>query len=137
MSVSEDDRFAEARRSLRIADEDVRVAKASLSLEEPALGAAAYHCQQAAEKLMKGLLILAGQSFRKTHDLDELAEAAQAHYPSLGIHLDACRRFTHWGLAGRYPAVEDDAVALPTSEEVATAARQIEAFAVAIASLRR
>lgn len=137
MSGGEDDRRAEFRRWLRIAEEDIRVARASLSLEEPALGAAAYHCQQAAEKLMKGLLILAGQSFRKTHDLDELAEAALAHYPSLGGHLDACRCFTHWGVAGRYPAFEDDALALPTSKEVAAAAAEIEAFAVAVASLSR
>jgi HEPN domain len=46
-------------------------------------GQGAYNCQQAAEKLIKGLLVLAAAPFRKTHDLDELSEAAAPIYPDL------------------------------------------------------
>jgi hypothetical protein len=45
----------------------------ALSLNPPALGEAAYHCQQAAEKLVKDLLVAAAVAFRKTHDIDERA----------------------------------------------------------------
>ena len=40
--------------------------------------AIAFHCQQAAEKALKALLIAHGVDFRKTHDLTELMEACQA-----------------------------------------------------------
>ncbi|MCL4501014.1 MAG: HEPN domain-containing protein [Deltaproteobacteria bacterium] len=33
-----------------------------------------FHCQQAAEKILKGLLAFLGQRFRKTHDLRELID---------------------------------------------------------------
>jgi len=60
----------EAQRWLDIAVEDIEVARASAGLPRPRLGAAAYHLQQACEKILKGLLVLAGQRIRKTHDLD-------------------------------------------------------------------
>jgi hypothetical protein len=47
------ERRREAAGWLAIAREDVRVAQACLLLAPPALGVAAYHCQQAAEKLVK------------------------------------------------------------------------------------
>jgi hypothetical protein len=65
------------------------------------LGIAAYHGQQAAEKLSKGLLVLAATAFRKMHDLDELSEAAVAIYPDLVPLLFRAR--TYWGFAFRYP----------------------------------
>lgn len=61
----------EARRWLLIVDEDLDVATAAARLSR--LGASAYHVQQAAEKLIKALLVLAGEPFRHTHDLDDLA----------------------------------------------------------------
>jgi HEPN domain-containing protein len=58
MNGDEDsERRHEAAGWLVIAREDVRVAQACLMLDPPALGVAAYHCQQAAEKLAKGLLV--------------------------------------------------------------------------------
>jgi hypothetical protein len=45
------ERNREAAGSLRIAREDIRVARACLALDPPARGVAAYHCQQAAEKI--------------------------------------------------------------------------------------
>jgi hypothetical protein len=44
------ERRREAASWLAIAREDVRVAQACLSLDPPAVGVAAYHCQKAAEK---------------------------------------------------------------------------------------
>jgi len=61
----------EARRWLAIVEEDIDVAIAAARLSR--LGASAYHVQQAAEKLIKALLVLAGEPFRYTHDLDDLA----------------------------------------------------------------
>ncbi|MGQ0662874.1 MAG: HEPN domain-containing protein [Pseudomonadota bacterium] len=135
MSAPEDSRWLEARRWFAVANEDLRVARACLTMDEPALGAAAYHCQQAVEKLMKGLLVAGARPFRKIHDLDELAEAATAVFPGLRPHLDACRPFTRWGTALRYPEIGDEALVGPTAADIASALPRIEALAAAVAEL--
>ncbi len=104
----------EARRWWAVAAEDLRVARACLALDPPSSGNAAYHCQQAAEKIMKGLLTAAGVGFRKIHDLDELANVAAPLYPALTCDLDRCRPFTAWATEYRYPP-EDESP--PPSDE--------------------
>lgn len=104
----------EARRWWAVAAEDLRVVRACLAMEPPSPGNAAYHCQQAAEKTMKGLLVAAGVGFRKIHDLDELANVAAPLYPALTADLDQCRPFTSWATEYRYPP-EDESP--PPSEE--------------------
>jgi HEPN domain-containing protein len=106
---------------LAIAREDVRVAGACLALHPPAFGMAAYHCQQAAEKLTKGLLVAAGVAFRKTHDLNELAELAAVHYPTARQVLDVIRPFTVWGFAYRYPTMEDNPEPVPGDADLSRA----------------
>ena len=49
-------RRTEAGRWLGVAAEDSRVARACLGMDPPALGIAADLCQQAAEKILNGLL---------------------------------------------------------------------------------
>ena len=112
------ERRREAAGWLAIAREDVRVARACLSLDPPAYGVAAYHCQQAAEKLVKGLLVFASTPFRKTHDLDELGDLAVSHYPECQHLLDAIRSLTVWGIAYRYPGVEDISEPVPDEAEL-------------------
>lgn len=104
----------EARRWWFVAAEDLRVAQACLVMAPPSTGNAAYHCQQAAEKTMKGLLVAAGVSFRKIHDLDELGDATAPLYPALAADLDQCRPFSSWATDYRYPP-EDESP--PPSEQ--------------------
>ena len=65
--------------------------------------AAAYHCQQAAEKVLKGFLVLAGAHVRKTHDLATLADLVEARFASVGAMLAPLRGWTAWSVAYRYP----------------------------------
>lgn len=106
----------EARRWWAVAAEDLRVTRACLAMVPPSLGNAAYHCQQAAEKTMKGLLVAAGVGFRKVHDLDELANVAAPLYPTLAADLDRCRPFTSWATEYRYPP--EDESPPPTDEAI-------------------
>ena len=107
----------EARRWLAVADEDLGAADACLAAEPPLPKSAAYHGQQAIEKLIKGLLVLAGVAFRKTHDLRELTFQAAPLYPDLEAAMRGLMWLTVWGFAYRYPAeeVEDPP---PTADEV-------------------
>lgn len=95
--------WSEARRWIAIADQDLRAVAICLRAEPPAMETAAYHCQQAAEKLLKASLVAAARPTRKTQDLDELAgEVAEAH-PHLAPLANGCRFMTRWGFVYRYP----------------------------------
>jgi HEPN domain-containing protein len=124
----ESDRRRETAGWLVIAREDVRVARACLSLNPPALGVAAYHCQQASEKLAKGLLVAAAVAFRKTHEIDELADLAASNYPECRDLLNT-RPLTVWGVAYRYPAAEDILEPVPDSAELHQTIATIEQLA--------
>ncbi|MBW7850844.1 MAG: HEPN domain-containing protein [Rhodospirillales bacterium] len=123
----------EAGRWYAIASEDLRVAKTCLTLSPPALGNGAYHCQQAAEKMMKGLLVFAGTGFRKVHDLDELADLTSPLYPGLAADLDLCRRYSSWAIECRYPP-EDDAPP-PSEKSIGAAVTVLERLLAAIRRL--
>ena len=74
---------------MAIVEEDLDVAGAATRLSR--FGASAYHVQQAAEKLMKALLVLAGEPFRHSHDLDDLASRISLVYPRFSPRADALR----------------------------------------------
>ena len=70
---------------------------------EPLLDTAVYHCQQAAEKVLKGFLVFEGRHVRKTHDLAVLlveASRIAAGYQPLD---DAADRLTGYAVLFRYP----------------------------------
>ena len=137
MSADDDatERKREVARWLAVGEEDIRVARVCLASDEPALGAAAYHCQQAAEKLIKGMLIATGRAFRRTHDIDELADLAQSAYPHFGPLLDRCRSFTVWGTAYRYPAIEDVPDPPPKIVDLTAALQHLDALGAAAKTL--
>jgi HEPN domain-containing protein len=117
----------EAKAWLAKADEDLAAVRACLDAKPALLGVAAYHCQQAAEKLIKGLLVLAATPFRNTHDLDELSHLAVPIYPDAEPLLAHLRVRTYWGFAFRYPMpVESEGTRqLPTAEEIEETLRHL------------
>ncbi len=114
------DRWHRVEGWIRHAGDDARIARGCLALDPPAYGGAAYHCQQASEKLLKGLLVQAGADFRKTHDLDTLGEAVLPHFPTLRPLLTIMGAWTAWSVAYRYPG-EDEREPEPSIEELSGA----------------
>lgn len=53
---------------------DLETAKVLSKVKEPLLDTAIYHCQQAAEKAIKGFLVFHDIEFEKTHDVSGLIE---------------------------------------------------------------
>ena len=129
------ERRREAGRWMVIAREDVRVARTCLRMEPPAIGIAAYHSHQAAEKLLKALLIVAAAEFRMTHDLHWLASAALHHYPELGDPLAVLPSLNPWGVAYRYPGPEPEPEPLPPSDDIERAIELLEALAARLRAL--
>ena len=110
------DRREEAVRWCSIAIDDAEVARLCLDAYEPKLAVGAYHCQQAIEKLMKGLLVLANVPFSKTHDLRTIGGSVVLHYPDWADLVSTTFAWTVWGYAYRYPGPED--YELPSPDEL-------------------
>jgi HEPN domain-containing protein len=108
MNALDDDRKREAARWFRIAIEDQAVARICLNMSRPSVGIAAYHCQQSIEKMVKGMLVVAGIHFPKTHDLRALADLAEVQFPAWRALFTRSIPLTGWGFAYRYPGLEDD-----------------------------
>ena len=128
------DRWRRVEGWIRHAADDARIARGCFALDPPAFGGAAYHCQQAAEKLLKGLLVLSGVDFRKTHDLDALSHAVLPHFPTLRPLLMMMGAWTAWGVAYRYPG-EDEPEPEPSAEELSGALDTIAQLDAVLRSL--
>ncbi|HYN38562.1 MAG TPA: HEPN domain-containing protein [Rhodospirillales bacterium] len=127
--------WAEARRWLQVADDDLRTVDACLGADPPVTATAAYHCQQAAEKLLKALLVACARPTRKTHDLDELAREAGEALPQLAAQADSCRFMTRWNFAFRYPSAADREPVPPAAAEVAAARNLLARLRAAVAAV--
>ena len=66
---------------LAVVDDDLRQVINNLRGPMPSLSGAAYHCQQAAEKLVKAVLVEAAISFPKTHDVAALVGLLPSNHP--------------------------------------------------------
>ena len=116
---------------LRAARSDVQVARLCRDAAPPELGVAAYHCQQAAEKLLKGFLVLASVDFRKTHDLEGLGRTVLTAFPDLTPMVDPMGPWTSWGVNYRYPD-EPNPPPEPSAEELDAALALIARLADAL-----
>jgi HEPN domain-containing protein len=90
---------------LKIAQDDLKAAKALVKIN--LFAASTYHCQQSAEKSLKGYLAFKKQEILKTHDLTKLIELCKEfdtvfdqYYP----HADYLNPFT---TRCRYPTEFD------------------------------
>jgi HEPN domain-containing protein len=87
------------------------------------LAGAAYHCQQAAEKLVKAVLVEARVAFSKTHDIGALTGLLPESHP-LKARLAGLSILSPYGVAYRYPA--EDIWELPSAREIETWKATIE-----------
>ncbi len=126
-------RWAEAHRWFAKAVEDRRSATLMLADDPPLLDPAAYHCQQASEKLLKGLLVAAGMTAPKTHDLRRLEALVSPLHPSLASEIAAVANLTSWGTATRYPDLEPDLGVMP--QDIRDALAHLERLYAAILAL--
>ncbi|MEX2650668.1 MAG: HEPN domain-containing protein [Alphaproteobacteria bacterium] len=112
-----------ALRWFQVAETDVLAARFCMDGKPPLIGIAAYHCQQAAEKILKGLLIRAARPVRKTHNLDAIADEVIASTEGIADRIAFCRIFTSWGMLGRYPQAGQPDTEPPTAEQVGETAK--------------
>jgi HEPN domain-containing protein len=106
------------------AEDDLAVARLLIRQERRLHGAAAYHCQQAAEKMFKAWLTDHAVGFPKTHDLELLLHLCTESGARFSGLENAARELTPLATEFRYPgdietpSPEDAARALSLAETV-------------------
>jgi uncharacterized protein len=112
-------RWQAVERWIAVAERDRKAVLACMAPDPPLRDTAAFHCQQALEKLLKGFLTLVGKRSRKTHSLAQLGVAAQASFPDIAELVAAAQGWTEWATAYRYP--DEDGPPEPDDREIAAA----------------
>jgi HEPN domain-containing protein len=117
-------RVADTEAWLSKAKEDLRAADFELTANPPLTADIVFHCQQAAEKTMKGFLTWHDRPFRKTHNLVEIGQQVADLNPELGPLLQRAAPLTEYAWKFRYPGELEE----PTpeeAEEALTIARKV------------
>jgi HEPN domain-containing protein len=82
---------------------DLATARKAASEPDPYLDTAIYHCQQAAEKAVKGFLAFHNQPPVRTHDIELLLSVADPIETGFATWSDAAERLTQFATLYRYP----------------------------------
>ena len=95
-----------ARRWIAKADEDIAAAERLLALDDSLAAVACFHSQQAVEKLIKALLVLAGVPFARTHDVIQLSALLPGDL-ALTVPLSDLAPLNRYAVEARYPIGEE------------------------------
>ena len=129
--------MSDAARWFAGADNDIDAVRRCLA-EPPNLAVATYHCQQAAEKLIKAVLVALSIPYprgRSGHDLGRAAALIPLGH-KLREPAAAFDAIADWSISFRYPAGDPlQAEPLPEPGEVAAWLQRIETFRAEVASL--
>ena len=87
---------------------DLRAATALGKIEPPLLDDVVFHCQQAAEKALKGFLTWRSSPFRKTHNLEEIGEQCLKLDATLKEIIDQATPLTEYAWKFRYPGEPEE-----------------------------
>jgi HEPN domain-containing protein len=94
---------------------DLQTARITAQAADGPLDTAIYHCQQAAEKTVKGWLTAHNMAFEKTHDVRALIRQAAGVLPEFTHYTGAAEILTPYVSAFRYPGLTDQL--MPTRAE--------------------
>jgi HEPN domain-containing protein len=107
------------------ADRDLGLAKLAQAQAPHYPDLICYHCQQAAEKYLKALVIHHALPLRKTHDLEELLDLLVPFEAQIDNRFyEEARKINDYGIDARYPDPFGD----PSPSDVAEAIAAAEFF---------
>jgi HEPN domain-containing protein len=119
----------EAQRWIELAEDDLAAAETLLSSGAVKPRQTCYSSQQAAEKALKAVLIMATTKYPWKHDLVAL-EALVPNGWGVKVYAAELPYLTQWAIAGRYPdptaaplTITDAQTALETARKVVKSAR--------------
>ncbi len=85
------------------ATEDLRAAVTIGKMKDGMHDVVCFHCQQAGEKFLKGILQELGMPPPRTHDLVKLAGLLAPKVPQVKRFLGLCKKLTEFAVDYRYP----------------------------------
>ncbi|HAK46767.1 MAG TPA: DNA-binding protein [Spirochaeta sp.] len=85
------------------AERDYEASMLLANSHTPSFEIIAYHCQQAAEKYLKAMLIENNKPVPHIHDLGKLNLECSNFQAELSVIQDICERLTPFGTVTRYP----------------------------------
>ena len=98
----------EALKFLELAEQDRVAFRILAASTESSLAVVGFHAQQAVEKALKAVLIDRGVKFRRTHDLQTLADTLTSDLGlQLPVHEAQLRRLIPFAVEARYQVIED------------------------------
>jgi len=103
-----------ARSWLLKARHDLASAHVLAASTPPLLDTAIYHCQQAAEKAVKGYLVFSEQEAERVHDIEVLIRSAMSCDQRFAAWVDVGIELTPYARLYRYPGPATE----PTQEQV-------------------
>ncbi len=112
---------------------DLQTARITANAADGPLDTAIYHCQQAAEKSVKGWLTAESVSFERTHDLRRLIRQAAGESPQFTQFTGVAEILTPYVSAFRYPGLTEDP--MPSREEFDVALQHAQAIHAFVLSL--
>ncbi|RMG24399.1 MAG: HEPN domain-containing protein [Methanobacteriota archaeon] len=92
-----------AREWFNMANMDLSSAEFLQNMQPIPVEVICYHCQQAAEKYLKGFLALQGEEIKKTHDLIILNQECCKYDEDFAEIKEDCLMLTDYGVNIRYP----------------------------------
>jgi HEPN domain-containing protein len=109
------------RQWLEKASSDLDSARKLASAPDRILETAFFHCQQAAEKAVKGYLAYRDCPLEKTHDVERLVSLAMSYEPRFSAWQTAAEMLTPYATEFRYPrdAVEPNEELYQEAEQAA------------------
>ena len=82
---------------------DLRSAEVVLAAKPPITEDACFHCQQAAEKVLKALLAYHGVEFGPTHQIERLIHQCASIDPQIAELHETADQLTEYAVRFRYP----------------------------------
>jgi len=111
----------------QFADTDLALAEHACSMHPCPLEIICYHCQQSAEKYLKGYLVHHGTRPPKTHELDLLCNMCLEFDSRFDEIFDKCEMLSDYGVQPRYP--NEMGIFEHHMQKALAYARQIKGFA--------
>jgi HEPN domain-containing protein len=98
------DKQTELRQWIEIAENDFAAARYMAEAMRPVpYEIVCFHCQQAAEKYLKWVLVLNDIDPPKIHDLEELEKLCEGIVPQFETLYEKCAALTEYAVHSRYP----------------------------------
>ena len=112
---------------LTLADDDLRLARLTMMDTEPVYWAAAFHCQQAAEKSLKAFLAYNEYHVEKTHDIEFLVKLCMKILPEMERFIESGAALSEYAVDTRYPTARFEITEIK-AEKAIEAAHSIYEF---------